>query len=74
MRTLHDYFASRRGLILIGHITESQIYKAYCRFAMERGEQPLSFEAVRPRIHSEIWQIRIWWARLATYHAECHFD
>ena len=74
MRTLHDYFASRRGLILVGNITEAQIYEAYQRFAIERDGYALSYESVRPYIHSEIWQIRLWWAGIATFHAECHLN
>ena len=73
METLRKHFDSRRGLILVGHITEAQIYEAYRRFAINRDGYALSFEAVRPYIQREIWQIRLWWASIATHHADQRF-
>ena len=70
METLHAYLASRRGLILSGNITEHQIYECYRRYAEARDGYALSQDAVRSAIHGEIWQIRLWWASLGTYHVE----
>ena len=62
MNTLIRYMELRRGIIPTGNITETRIYELYRRYAIEQDGYALSFEAVRPYLRSEIWQIRVWWA------------
>ena len=73
METLRKFMELRRGIILVGNITEKQIYESYRRYAIQRDGYALSFEAVRPYIQLEIWQIRLWWGSVAGFHAEEYF-
>ena len=70
METLMKYLAERRALILTGHITETRVYESYLRYALARDGCALSFEAARPYIRGEIWQIRVWWAGNMGFMAE----
>lgn len=74
MNTLARFMAQRRGIILVGKISENQVYESYRKFAIARDGFALSFEAVRPHLQSEIWGIRLWWAATSTYMAEFAFD
>ena len=62
MKTLREYLASRKGLLLYGNITESQLYEAYRKFCESRGELAWDFEDVRPWLQREIWFTRLHWA------------
>ena len=70
MDTLYKFFEIRKGIVLCGNITEQQIYESYHRFAMKRDGFALSADAVRPKIHSEIWGIRLWWAAISPHMAQ----
>ena len=74
MDTLNKYLESRRGIILSGNVTETQLYENYKRFAEERDGFALSYEAVRIKLRNEIWAIRLWWQEYQRFAIENFYD
>ena len=65
-QTLHDFFSYRAGILLVNNITDENLYKAYCKFTQERGNQPCSWDEAWVPIHNYIRGIRYFY-QCSTY-------